>query len=67
MQESATLVSATVRHCLAFILSIYTDDLVPEREAVRWVKKHIAAFGGDPEKVTMWVTMCSAESPCPAL
>ena len=67
MQESATLVSATVRHCLAFILSIYTDDLVPERGALPWIEKHIATFGGDPDKVTMWATICSAESPFPAL
>ena len=24
-----------------------------EREALRWVQKHISAFGGDPSKVTM--------------
>lgn len=24
-----------------------------ERLALRWVQKHITAFGGDPEKVTM--------------
>ena len=27
-----------------------------EREALRWVHKYISAFGGDPEKVTMYVT-----------
>ena len=26
-----------------------------EREGLRWVQKHITAFGGDPTKVTMYV------------
>ncbi|KAG2009795.1 carotenoid ester lipase [Coprinopsis cinerea AmutBmut pab1-1] len=25
-----------------------------QREALRWIKKHISAFGGDPDKVTIW-------------
>lgn len=25
-----------------------------EREALRWVRKYISAFGGDPTKVTIW-------------
>ena len=26
-----------------------------EREGLRWIKKYIGAFGGDPDKVTMYV------------
>ena len=26
-----------------------------EREALRWVQRHIAIFGGDPAKVTLFV------------
>ena len=29
----------------------------PEREALRWIQKHIGAFGGDPSMVTMCVVV----------
>lgn len=25
-----------------------------QRTAMRWVKQHIKAFGGDPDRITIW-------------
>ncbi|KAI0703918.1 alpha/beta-hydrolase [Earliella scabrosa] len=33
-----------------------------QREGLRWIKKHIAAFGGDPDKVTLWGASAGAVS-----
>jgi len=40
----ADLLSSAFDHC---------NKRVVEREALRWIQKYIAAFGGDPSKVTM--------------
>lgn len=38
-----------------FLYNPFTDCIIAEREALRWIQKYITQFGGDPTKVTMYV------------
>ena len=66
-QVSGTSGSTTVSPFWSFYARVHVLTLHSprraEREGLRWIKKHIAAFGGDPDKVTLYAI--SHPSPLP--
>ena len=36
-------------------LFFYESEALAEIFALEWVQQHIATFGGDPERIVMWV------------
>lgn len=44
------------------LTSPHRAQMIAEREALRWIQKYIANFGGDPEKVTIFGESAGAMS-----